>query len=493
MERRITAFTLVFVLSLSVYLLTLAPTITWKHDGDDGGDLVTAVVTGGVPHPPGYPTYLLLGEVFVRIPWGDFARRMNLMSAVGASAAAGLTALAVRRLLLRIRRGASSFAVAVSSGLVLAFSPLLWSQAVIAEVYAPAVGFVAAMLLGALEMPGDGRKAGPLHRLRWGFWLWGALGGLGVGAHPLVLVVWAPVVALAMARARPKEALAFGGGFLSGLLCFAVLPLRAAGDPPVNWGHADTWEGFWWLVSGKLYHHYVFGLPWEFWPRRVLAWGSLMVRQFTPVGAILAFWGLGELWRLDRFLAGALLLSLVATSVYAIGYNTSDSYVYLTFTLPVLALAFGVGLAAALESLEKLKGLRGSRKGLVLAAAAVLPAAQLLLNWQAVDLSGDQEAALFGECVMSEAPEDALVISGQDAHTFTLWYFHYALGLRRDVVVVDRDLLRYNWYRADLAREPGMAFLRGEGVPLEPERWGELLPGRRLWLVDEAAATRCDY
>ena len=81
----------VLVLLLVVYLLTLAPTITWAHHGADGGDLVAAVARGSIPHPPGFPTYLLLGDLFVRLPWGNLAWRLNLMSAVLAAGAAALT------------------------------------------------------------------------------------------------------------------------------------------------------------------------------------------------------------------------------------------------------------------------------------------------------------------------------------------------------------------------------------------------------------------
>jgi len=65
------AFALLPVILLVIYLLTLAPAITWAHHGADGGDLVTAVARGSIPHPPGSPTYLLLGELFLRLPWGD--------------------------------------------------------------------------------------------------------------------------------------------------------------------------------------------------------------------------------------------------------------------------------------------------------------------------------------------------------------------------------------------------------------------------------------
>jgi hypothetical protein len=76
---------------LLVYLLTLARTLTWAHDGADGGDLIVAVLTGGVPHPPGYPTYLLLGSLFARLQVGAPAFRLNLMSAVGAAAVVAVT------------------------------------------------------------------------------------------------------------------------------------------------------------------------------------------------------------------------------------------------------------------------------------------------------------------------------------------------------------------------------------------------------------------
>ncbi|MBW2474999.1 MAG: DUF2723 domain-containing protein, partial [Deltaproteobacteria bacterium] len=44
----------------------------------------------GVPHPPGYPTYTLLGWLFTRLPFGSIAWRVNLLSSVSTAAAAAL-------------------------------------------------------------------------------------------------------------------------------------------------------------------------------------------------------------------------------------------------------------------------------------------------------------------------------------------------------------------------------------------------------------------
>ena len=60
MRARLLAPLIVFGSALLVYLATMAPGLTWAHDSADGGDLIAAVVSGGVPHPSGYPTFVLL-------------------------------------------------------------------------------------------------------------------------------------------------------------------------------------------------------------------------------------------------------------------------------------------------------------------------------------------------------------------------------------------------------------------------------------------------
>ena len=62
--------------SLALYLSTLAPTLTsgYNNTGEDGGELLAAANTFGIPHPPGYPTYTLLLKSFATmVPIGDFA------------------------------------------------------------------------------------------------------------------------------------------------------------------------------------------------------------------------------------------------------------------------------------------------------------------------------------------------------------------------------------------------------------------------------------
>src|SRR5437588_11859620 len=91
---------------LYLYLRTLCPTV---YLGDPG-DFCTAIVTGGVPHPPGYPLFSLLGRAaLLLIPIGEPAFRIGCV-------VAGAAALAVAALFVLAREiGASSWAAATGA------------------------------------------------------------------------------------------------------------------------------------------------------------------------------------------------------------------------------------------------------------------------------------------------------------------------------------------------------------------------------------------
>src|ERR1017187_9017147 len=72
------ALLLSFLVTFIVYVLTLAPSISFE----DSGELITAAYSLGIPHEPGYPLFTLFGKLFtILIPFGNIAYRVNMMSA----------------------------------------------------------------------------------------------------------------------------------------------------------------------------------------------------------------------------------------------------------------------------------------------------------------------------------------------------------------------------------------------------------------------------
>ncbi len=457
--------------TLVVYWLSLAPTITWQHDGADGGDLATAVAVGCVPHPSGYPTYLALAELFNALPLGgDVAYRLNVMSAVCAAIAVGLLGLAAgqslsclfpeRNLQIASPKGRGESippgyveVSAAVAALTFAFSTPFWSQAVIAEVYTLNALLVALLSWLALRV-----RAGSKSHLSW---LCLAT-GLALGVHLSVMFVL-PLIAAQVwpTYRRLSHGLRVGLLFLvlAGLSIYGLIPWRAISQPPLNWGGADRWGGFWWLVTGQAYRRYVFGLPWAYAGTRALALVQIIVRALAWWGLPVALWGWRLMVRHDRLLAVGSLLTVALIAVYALGYNTIDSYLYLLPALMLISLWLAWGLLDLFRLARSY--LRGGRVAWTL---LLLPALSAAFSFSAMSLHHDRTALDFAETALRQAAPDALILVDDDRHTFALWYARYALGQRPDVAVVNANLLDYDWYRLSLTKaHPDLLLARETG------------------------------
>lgn len=445
------------------YGATLAPGLTWANNSSDSGDLATAAAVLGVAHPTGYPTYLLLARLLQALPVGSLAWRTNLLSALAAVLTALVVAVLVGTLLegQRWRRLA-----ALGAALAFGLSPGCWALAVVTEVYTLNVLFVALLFCFTL------RNLQPAPLPAWVGVLQGLVAGLALGNH---ITVALPVAGWLLA----SGAAAFAGrrvstlgpclaGLGAGLLVYLYLPVRAATHPPVNWGAPDDWAGFWWVISGQPYRELAFGLPPEQMGGRLAAWASLLRDQFGLPGIVLGAGGLLYA-QVDsprrRFLWLTAVLA-AGYSVFAIAYNSADSDAYLLPVYLIVALWAGVGLALVLAALERLPHLAR----LVLPGGLALLLA-LALAWRIpatarqVDARGDQRASGWAHLVLTDAPPGAVLLTSSDRDTFTLWYYHYALGWRPDTLVVVEPLLGFAWYRENLrARYPMLPLPDAEGA-----------------------------
>lgn len=455
---------LAFAVPLVAYLLTMPQGITWAYHGADGGDLITAACTLGVPHPSGYPTYVLLGAVFCKLPVGEIAWRFNLLSAISVAATAWIVFTGVLQI-------TSSRLGGLVAGLSLAFAPLVWSQAIIAEVYALTLFFAGVLVWLSLQT-GRGIRRYVL--------LSGLIFGLALGVH-LIILFWLPFVGM-LSYAQHKESKRYQPakpfaafleipfhlwliGLLAGLSVFAYLPLRT-NLGAITWGTPDTWYGFWELVTGKLYHGYLFAFPLSSLPLRLKAFVGYLA-QFGGVGLFLAGIGLYRAWLTHRYVLVGGLLSAVLFSVYALGYKTADSYVYLMPIFVLLAIAVGLGVNELTTSFPLNKAWRTVIKGL-------LPVILLwggIINGQRLSLRYDDVAEDFWRYVVVNAPQDAVLLTFEDRHTFTLWYAHYVLHQRPDIAIVDPGLAEYPWYQATLNRHsPGITDLPNLVTIFEQQR-----------------------
>lgn len=121
-------YLVVMTVAGALYVFTCAPTVLWQ----DSGLYIYRVwhndIQGNLGLALAHPLYIIVGIAVKYLPLGEFAYRVNLISAIAA-------AVAVANLFLLVRLWLGKNLPAIIAAITLAVSWTFWQHAVIAEVY----------------------------------------------------------------------------------------------------------------------------------------------------------------------------------------------------------------------------------------------------------------------------------------------------------------------------------------------------------------------
>ena len=239
----------------------------------DAAEFTLTLALGSVPHPSGYPLYILFGHAFVRTMHAlgcSWALAANLWSATGAAVAMLLTAALADRLIPaapRLGRPAR-LAIVVAALLALFANPVFVRAATQAEVHSWHVAWVAGSALAALALwrALAGREPLTARRLRAFAFGWGLLTGAGLAHHLTAIFFIVPLglmLALSARRARRLDApfaLAVLAGVAIPLLSFSLVAWRAFHPAAFQWPALEpTWSGVFAHATGAVYRTFVGG------------------------------------------------------------------------------------------------------------------------------------------------------------------------------------------------------------------------------------------
>jgi hypothetical protein len=207
-----------WLIPLLVYLGTIAPLVT----AGDAGEFVVAVSRFSLPHPPGYPLYILLLKIWSVLPLGfgsdPLAFKTNLFSAVCMAVTCGFFYRLARML-------TGSAAASLAATLLLAFSRTPWKFAVVTEVYGLNM-LITVLLLYGLAIAKYEAK-------RWGLVLASLAFGLGLAHHNTILL-FIPLVIGLWPRGRSVVKIPRGNVavcILAPLLLYLLIPVLASRTP----------------------------------------------------------------------------------------------------------------------------------------------------------------------------------------------------------------------------------------------------------------------
>jgi len=446
-----------------VFLLFQARTIF----GGDAGDLVSAVCTRGVAHPPGYPLYVLLGRLLLGLPLYSPAWRVSLLSSLPAAVTTGFIFWLVYKL-------TGSFLTALISGFILAFNYPFWLYAEVPEVFSLNNLFLSVLLFLCFDLINKIEEKK--------LFLFFFIAGLSLSHHHFSFWFY-PVFFLFLFLyqkkywlTKPSRLLKFIICFFLGLLPYLYVFIAARSYPSISWDSPVNFRNFWRLVSRADYGTFLShggaimsGLR----DRLVLVWGFFLVlkEHLSSLGIFLLILGLIFIYNKKRKYFW-LLFSLLIWELFFLfysGFNLSSKStfgigIYFRFLLPgvvfsVVLIGIGIFFFAqkASDFLINFLNLKNiSQKTLsflVILVFLFYPFSLFLKNVRIFkELKNDFTAENFAEDILNTAPENSILLLSFDNPLFNSQYLHYCLGKRKDLTILHLSLFEKDFFYPNLLK-----------------------------------------
>ncbi len=224
---------LIGIIACVVYIMTAEATASWW----DCGEYIATAYKVQVGHPPGAPTFQILGRLFSLFtdPY-HAAFAVNVMSAVASGLGImflfwtitllGKKLLKPEELALNNTKVWAVFGAGIVGSLAYTFTDTYWFSAVEGEVYAMSSFFTAVVFWAILKWE---EQSDDSHSLRW-LILISFLVGMAIGVHLLNLLTIPAIVYVVYFKKYPKTTLK--GFIVSGVISLVILAIVLWGVIP---------------------------------------------------------------------------------------------------------------------------------------------------------------------------------------------------------------------------------------------------------------------
>lgn len=454
---------LLALLTFFVYLQTMSRSISYI----DGGEITTDLWTLGIPHPTGYPLFMILGYLFLHIPFfHEVAARANLFAAVCTSVAVGIFYLVFFRAQiilapnrvpslrkksktsegLRLPPARDDIRVtrwsSLIGALVLAFSSTFWYQSTSIESYPLELvlfGLIMFVWLGFYTHPVRSRA-----------FLAGLVLGLGFTNHMTTVLTVPGLLFLLILAYREKKfrltllSYVVLGGFLPSLL-YLYLPIRASQSPLMDWGNPDTLQRFIWQVTGKQFRTWMFSSFEVFQHQLGVFFSSLYTEYRLSIMAVIL--GFIVTFFSHRKLFWWIVLLAAGDLAYAANYSIHNISSYFLLAYVSLSLFAVIGFRFVLERFAPAKSLTIFSAFLLV----LFPGISAAANYSKVNESDDYSVEMYTKDILTSLPQNSVVLSFQwDDFVAASLYYQHVDKIRPDIIVIDKELLRRSWYAAQV-------------------------------------------
>ncbi|HTA76392.1 MAG TPA: DUF2723 domain-containing protein [bacterium] len=429
-----------------VFFLGLWQILLWAQPPsilmDDSGEMIAASWNLGLPHPPGYPLFDLLGHIFSWIAVGSVSFRFSLLSSLIVLFSLVLVLKTCRLLIyeLSIKQSLSTIKaelLLVFVALAFVFNDSVFSQCLSAKgcVYA-----LTLLMISVLVWLSVLKTDGKLIYFAWFLW------GVAMANHWQTSILWMPflvIFSLTRIQTTIKSVVFAGLSILFGLSLYLCLPLRAALKAQPSWGDPLHWADFKWVVFRQLVageemkaHSFAF--------YRDGLWAVLQSTQLWLPGVIvLAVLGLWKMNRDNKPLSLLLYILFLPVVLALIAvHEPNNLYLIPVYLVPLMGLVSILSFVGLLWLLTK----KGSP--FQMTVLLLLISFATFWGWTVFETQNRDRYMLaedFGVNTMKFLPKGALLLADGDNYVMPLWYIKYVLGKRSDLTIEPMVFLYHEW------------------------------------------------
>jgi len=386
-----------------VYIFTASRTLPWG----DGAEFYVAIRNLGIPHPSGYPFFLLLGRLFYCI--NSSPMMLNILPGI-------FTTAAILFAYLILKEMTQDRFIAISLSLFLAFGTEIWQQSVVAEVYTLNLLIFVIMFYLILRNEKDPRAAPAIF----------FCSGLALTNHLTSLFYIIPMLVFLSLR-KPKT-LYYTPLTIIPLFLYLYLPMRSRLDPIPDLFNPETLSSLMAYVSGRAFQYRTFFFSGSYLIGELLVFLRAFWTQFfvlIPCGIY------GFLYIRNKSLRNLLIIILVVISGYTLFYNIPDKQGYY---LPV----YGIWLIFTAAGLKKLipKNVRP--------VLFILPVVSMFVNYRICDYSKDSSLGDLCSVIHKGLSRHSIFIS--DDYFVYCNILNQELNNTKHIIPVSQFYLRMDWY-----------------------------------------------
>jgi len=457
------------IMLFAIYLITLAPSVVQI----DAGELAAVQATLGIAHPTGYPIFTIVGFIFSKFPLPiSTIFQLNVLASFWCASAVVILILAIKNIsaseiqsiiskpekkskkksVVRkenldspIPESIKTIAL-IFAGFVVGLNKTFWMQSTSVEVYSLHTFLICLIILFVIKAY-QSNYSGKFFSFKNPWLLLSIALALGFANHMTTLLILPGIAYLYFSKFQFNKSALINlflmiASFIGLLIVFYFyLPLRAAQQPAINWGNTTDLDKILRHISGKQYQVWIFSSI-EASKKQLSYFINNFPAEFTVL-LIPAVMGLFSSFKYSKKIAVFFLICFTSTVLYSINYDISDIDSY--FLLAYISVGYFSFLGVI--KIFRLIKVESQKIKVTAALSSLLLIVHFGFTFSNVNQSGNYIYQDYTKALINSVPKNSIILSYQwDYFVSASYYFQNVEGFRKDVAVIDKELLRRSWY-----------------------------------------------